>query len=70
VDVRAELVIHGTAPPNQDLDLAGYRQRVGPGGRFILRVPVEDQRLIQAALAGLGRLPAADSEGGNEGGGP
>lgn len=50
VVIEAELRIHGWSAPNTDIDLFGQRYRVGPGGRFQLRVKVEDPELIRRAL--------------------
>lgn len=59
VELQAELVLSGRAPPGQVVELGGHDYRVGDGGRFVLRIPVSDRELIQAALAQLARLPVA-----------
>jgi hypothetical protein len=57
--ISAELVVHGTAPAGAVLDLGGHDYRVGPGGRFSLRVPVRDPELVAAVLATVSELPVA-----------
>ena len=59
VELSAELVVRGSAPPGRLLVLGGHRYLVGPGGRFLLRVPVTDAKLIEAALGQLERLPVS-----------
>jgi hypothetical protein len=59
VELYAELVVRGSAPPGHLLVLGGHRYLVGPGGRFLLRVPVTDAKLIEAALGQLARLPVS-----------
>jgi hypothetical protein len=39
------------------LDLGGHPYRVGPGGRFQLRIPVPEHDRIMALLRQLPRLP-------------
>jgi len=60
VELYAELIVRGSAPPGRVLVLGGHRYLVGPGGRFQLRVPVSDPKLIEAALGQLGHLPVSD----------
>ena len=55
----AELVVHGSAPPHTLLDLGGHTYRVGPGGRFELRIPIRERDVILRVLATLPRLPVA-----------
>jgi hypothetical protein len=62
--LSAELLVRGSAPPNTLLDLGGHPYRVGPGGRFELRVPIRDPELVQRLLSSLPRLPVADRDGG------
>lgn len=57
--LTAELVVHGSAPPNTLLDLGGHAYRVGPGGRFQLRIPIREREVIMRVLATLPRLPVA-----------
>ena len=59
VELYAELIVRGSAPPGRVLVLGGHRYLVGPGGRFQLRVPVTDTKLIEAALGQLERLPVS-----------
>ncbi len=49
--IEAELRITGQAAPGSLVDLFGFPYRVGPGGRFQLRVAVKDPALIAWALA-------------------
>ena len=51
LEIAAELIISGRAAPNAELDLFGFRYRLGPGGRFQLELPVDDPELIARALA-------------------
>lgn len=51
IEVRAELVVHGRAPPGSRLDLYGRTLQVGPGGAFSLRFPVSDPDLLRRAMA-------------------
>jgi hypothetical protein len=60
--LTADLVVHGRAPPNTLLDLGGHPYRVGAGGRFVLRIPVQDPELVRRLLATLPRLPVADRD--------
>ena len=55
--LRAELVVYGSAPPGTVLDLGGHGYQVGSGGRFSLRLPVQDRELILTLLAALPDLP-------------
>ena len=55
--LSAELVVHGSAPPNTLLDLGGHPYRVGPGGRFVLHIPIRDHQIILRVLATLQQLP-------------
>ncbi|MCG6941036.1 MAG: hypothetical protein LJE69_07275 [Thiohalocapsa sp.] len=57
--LTAELLVQGSAPPNTLLDLGGHAYRVGPGGRFQLRIPIRDREVIMRVLATLPRLPVA-----------
>ena len=57
VGLSAELIISGHAPPGTMLDLGGHPYRVGPGGRFQLRIPVPEHDRIMALLRQLPRLP-------------
>lgn len=57
--LSAELVVHGSAPPDTLLDLGGHAYRVGPGGRFLLRIPIRDREVIMRVLATLPWLPVA-----------
>lgn len=57
--LAAELVVHGSAPPNTLLDLGGHPYRVGPGGRFVLHIPIGDHQVIMRLLAALPQLPVA-----------
>ncbi|MFZ0789195.1 MAG: hypothetical protein WAM94_06205, partial [Chromatiaceae bacterium] len=50
LEIEAELRIHGRAEPNSTIDLFGFAYRVGPGGRFILELRVEDPDLLRRAL--------------------
>jgi hypothetical protein len=50
LELEAELRIHGRATPNSTIDLFGYSYRVGPGGRFLLVLRVEDPELLRRAL--------------------
>jgi hypothetical protein len=61
--LSAELVVHGSAPPNTLLDLGGHAYRVGPGGRFLLRIPIREREVIMRVLATLPRLPVAARAG-------
>ena len=49
--IEAELRITGQAAPGSRVDLFGFPYRVGPGGRFQLRLAVKDPALIARALA-------------------
>ncbi|WP_295879326.1 hypothetical protein [uncultured Thiohalocapsa sp.] len=62
--LAAELVVHGTAPPNTLLDLGGHPYRVGPGGRFVLHIPIGDHQVIMRLLAALPQLPVAPRDDG------
>ncbi len=62
--LAAELVVHGSAPPNTLLDLGGHTYRVGPGGRFQLRIPIREREVIMRVLATLPRLPVAGRDDG------
>jgi hypothetical protein len=55
--LSAELLVQGSAPPNTLLDLGGHAYRVGPGGRFLLRIPIREREIIMRVLASLPRLP-------------
>jgi len=66
VELQAELVLRGRAPPGQVVELGGHEYRVGDGGRFVLRIPVSDRELIQAALAQLADLPVAHRDAGGD----
>ena len=57
VSIAAELRVVGSAPPGSVLDLGGQAYRVGAGGRFSLRLRIEDQALLQSLLASLPGLP-------------
>jgi hypothetical protein len=57
LELHAELTVYGSAPPGQLVKLGGHHYQVGPGGRFVLRVPVTDPALIEAVLARLDGLP-------------
>ncbi len=57
--LRAELVLHGSAPPHTLLDLGGHPYRVGTGGRFVLHVPIGEHQVIMRVLAALPQLPVA-----------
>ncbi len=57
--LHAELVVHGSAPPYTLLDLGGHAYRVGPGGRFVLHIPIGEHQVIMRVLAALPRLPVA-----------
>jgi len=57
LDICAELLVYGSGPPGQLVTLGGHHYRIGPGGRFLLRVPVTDRALIDAMLAQLEHLP-------------
>lgn len=48
--LHAELVVYGSAAPNTVLDLGGHPYEVGAGGRFVLRLPIDDRELILALL--------------------
>ena len=50
LELNAELRIHGRAAPNSTIDLFGFAYRVGPGGRFLLTLRVEDADLLRRAL--------------------
>ncbi len=50
LELEAELRIHGRAEPNSTIDLFGFSYRVGPGGRFLLTLRVEDPDLLRRAL--------------------
>jgi len=50
LEIEAELRIHGRAEPNSTIDLFGFSYRVGPGGRFVLELRVEDPDLLRRAL--------------------
>ena len=50
LEIEAELRIHGRAEPNSTIDLFGFSYRVGPGGRFLLELRVEDPDLLRRAL--------------------
>ncbi len=52
VELDAELRILGRAEPNSTIDLLGFPYRVGPGGRFLLVLRVEDPALLRRALEG------------------
>lgn len=51
VEVRAELVVYGRAPPGARLDLYGRTLQVGPGGAFSLHFPVTDSDLLRRVLS-------------------
>jgi hypothetical protein len=55
--LRAELVVHGRAPAGTLLDLGGHAYQVGPGGRFVLRIPIREAGLVQRVLGALPQLP-------------
>jgi hypothetical protein len=48
--LEVELRITGQAAPGSLIDLFGFPYRVGPGGRFQLRLAVFDPALIARAL--------------------
>ena len=50
LEIDAELRVHGRAPPNTLIDLFGHPFRVGPGGRFLLVLPLADADLLKQAL--------------------
>lgn len=52
LELEAELRILGRAEPNSTIDLLGFPYRVGPGGRFLLVLRVEDPALLRRALEG------------------
>ena len=56
-ELRAEVLVHGSAAPGTVLDLGGHAYRVGAGGRFALRIPLCDRTLILRLLATLPELP-------------
>jgi hypothetical protein len=58
-ELSAELVLHGSAPPHTLLDLGGHSYRVGPGGRFVLHIPIREHALILRLLATLPHLPVS-----------
>ncbi|WP_200238592.1 hypothetical protein [Thiohalocapsa halophila] len=62
--LSAALVVHGSAPPNSLLDLGGHPYRVGPGGRFVLHIPIRDHQLIRRVLATLPQLPVEQRDDG------
>ncbi len=62
LSLSAELVLRGSAPPHTVFDLNGHPYRVGPGGRFELRVPVRDRELIRRLLSTLPGLPVVDRD--------
>jgi hypothetical protein len=50
LELEAQLRIHGRAAPGSEIDLFGHPFRVGPGGRFLLTLKVEDPQLLRRAL--------------------
>jgi len=62
IGLSAELIISGHAPPGTLLDLGGHPYRVGPGGRFQLRIPVPEHDRIMALLRQLPHLPVDERE--------
>ncbi len=60
--LHAELLVQGHAAPGSLLDLGGHGYRVGPGGRFELRIPIADEPLIRSLLASLPNLPVTDRD--------
>lgn len=51
LEVRAEIVVYGSAPPKHLVDLYGRPLQVGPGGGFALRFALTDPHLLRQALA-------------------
>ncbi|MGB5833592.1 MAG: hypothetical protein WBG92_16580 [Thiohalocapsa sp.] len=70
-EVHAELLVSGRAAPGTLLDLGGHDYRIGAGGRFSFRMPLEDEALIMRLLAALPRLPVdsrlAEEQAGEQG---
>jgi hypothetical protein len=62
IGLTAELIISGHAPPGTLLDLGGHPYRVGPGGRFQLRIPVPEHDRIMAMLRQLPGLPVDERD--------
>jgi hypothetical protein len=62
--LAADLVVYGSAPPHTLLNLGGHAYRVGPGGRFVLRIPIREREVIMRVLATLPELPVAGREDG------
>ncbi len=50
-EVQVELLVYGSAPPGTIIDLYGRQLKVGPGGAFALRIPIQDTQLLGRALA-------------------
>jgi hypothetical protein len=57
VQVRAEVILYGSAPPGTLVDLYGRRLRVGPGGAFSLRFDLDDPELLRRILAEASQPP-------------
>ncbi len=49
--IEAELRLQGWGPPHAKIDLFGHPYRLGPGGRFQLRIRIDDPEIIRQILA-------------------
>ncbi|MCG6861371.1 MAG: DUF4912 domain-containing protein [Chromatiaceae bacterium] len=52
IEIRAELIVQGRAPPRSTIELFGHPVTVGEDGRFYVRRPIEDQSLLSLVIGG------------------
>jgi hypothetical protein len=52
MDIQVELVVQGHAAPGSVVELFGHRLPVGDDGRFYVRRPIEDPRLLELVVRG------------------
>lgn len=62
VEIRAELVVQGSATPGALVELFGLTLKAGEDGRFSLRYPVADPLILSLALGGHPVARADDAE--------
>jgi hypothetical protein len=65
-EIHAELLVYGSGAPGMWLDLGGHAYRIGRGGRFSFRLPINDPDLILTLLSALPELPVTP-RGGEDG---
>jgi hypothetical protein len=62
VEVHADLLVYGSAHPGSLVSIFGHSLRVGLNGRFSMRRPLDDPRLLGLVLSRIARRPASTSD--------